>query len=267
MSWKLFAAAGALAFVVGAAPAPADQPAPLSHDASTPAVTLAFDGTADTQTVCWGWGGGYYAGYGGYYGGYGGYCGGYGGYGGYGYAPYYGYASYYSYRPYYGGYGYYGGYRPYYSYGYYGGYRPYYGGYRGYGYWGCSDSSDQGACTLRADLRPETPANDQQLLVPQFASPQQAPAPDDGTFRYDGGPANPVPAPSGDTPAPVQQRRVRLQPAGDLLVMLPVEGPRDSGFAYPAYGETAPPARQQPPRNFAFPAYGESGATGFAVGR
>lgn len=291
MSWRMTLAACAVALVAGAGTARADQPA---DDVNAPAMTLGFDGTADTQPVHW-FGRG--CGYGGYYGGYGGYGGYYGGYGGYygGYASYYGgcrpsygYSYGYSYQPYvyqsyYPSYAYYGGYcAPSYSY-----CRPYYGGYGCYGgfYYGCADSGAQ-APALTADLPLVAPAqpNGQsgQLVVPQAQPPAGAPAAaqpnapaqdqTDGGFRYDGGPANPVPMPSSPNASPVRQPQAAPRQSGDLLVMLPLsEGPADAGLAYPAYGETTTPrpaaARPEAPSGFAFPAYGEAGGSGFAAQR
>lgn len=179
---------------------------------------------------------GYHGHYGGRYGGYGygGYRGGY--YGGY-------------YRGYYGGYGY----RPAYYGGYYGSfYRPayyytprvYYSNYYSYPvyssyYDGCStgfgfsigiggNAIALSAPAVNLGTQSLRPASEQ---VPQPMTPPAVPG-GDGTFRYDGGPANPVPkvepqpmVPPGSTAAPT-----------DLPVSLkPKTAP--SPYKYKAYGE------------------------------
>jgi len=213
-----------------------------------------------------GYRGGYYGGYrGGYYGGYrGGYYGGYrggyyGGYGGY-YRPYY-YSNYY--RPYYGGYGY-GGYG-YGGYGYggigYGGYSPYYYGssYYSYPYYNswCGGSPGVGVVSQYAYTQPYlssvTPYGSAPIInnyayngngyngngyngnVPVMPPVQSG----DGTYPYNGGPANPVPMPEQ------QQQQQQLNPAKTApaapttlrLVSTPVQQPQPSSFSYPAYGE------------------------------
>jgi len=191
------------------------------------------DDDADVLDVYWrggyGYGGyrGYYGGSRGYYGGYRGYYGGYGGYRGYGYGGYgyrgYGYG--------YGGYGYRG-----YGYGY-SGYRGSYGGYRGY--WGIADSatpSGQDYCLI---LPPEKAAPTGVQAYPganQPTMPYELPGLNEQpkTFRYDGGPANPVPMPN-ETPSKGQPA-----PVDGKLVSQPAK------LAYPAYGEaprTANPVR------------------------
>jgi hypothetical protein len=195
------------------------------------------DDDADTLDVYLRYGG--YGGYGGYRGyGYGGYRGyGYGGYGGsrnYGYGGYggsrnYGYGGYGGYRNYYGGYG---GYRNYYGgYGGYGGYRNSYGGYRGYyggyggngRYWGISDNGgddNRDYClVLPAEKAPPSAIQSYPYELPGL--PEQP-----KTFRYDGGPANPVPMP-GET----QQPKAQPAPVDGKLVSQPGK------LIYPAYGE------------------------------
>jgi len=180
-------------------------------------------------------------GYGGYRGGYGGYRGGYGGYGyrGYGYGGY-GYGGY-GYGGYYGGYGlgygypyYYSSY-PYYGYGY-GGYSPYYGGY-GLGYGGGYGRGYRMGLTLS----------------PMGESTGTA----DGTYNYDGGPANLVPVPSGGaSPAPQRQ----TIPTGNLLVSLPRDSSGGSSSIFSFTSDSAsstPAASTQSPARVVYPAYGE----------
>jgi len=166
-----------------------------------------------------GYGGGYRGGYGGgYYGG--GYGGGYygGGYYGGGYydGGYYdgGYPYYPPYVGYYGGYGY-GGFR--------GGY-----GHHGYGYRRISGTS--------ADL--DAPAVTLGLAVvrnPVVQQPVSVPGPsaDPGTFRYDGGPASPVPFPPQDG-KPNGQVTPVVPPAPGLPVSLTKP---TNPYTFKAYGE------------------------------
>jgi hypothetical protein len=180
-----------------------------------------------------GWGGGYYGG--GYRGGY--YGGGYGrgwggGYGGY--RPYY--ASYN--RGYYGGGwgGYYGGHRSYYSsyYAYrsypvvYGGYYdPFcYSGYYG-GYYGINGDGDDlsAPAMLLGSSAPKNPVAARPTAPDAPATP--------GTFRYDGGPANPVPLPKPDANP---TGRGKADPATGLPVSLQKAKPA-SPYSYKAYGE------------------------------
>ena len=179
----------------------------------------------------------------GYHGGYGGYRGGYG-YGGYGYRGGYGYSSFY--RGYGGGYGgYYGGYRGYYG-GYYrpayyapryyypsyygGGYGGYYPGYSSFYYSspGFGFSIGIGGDSVSA-AAPVVPLGG--LSVPQPMTPPAQPG--DGTFRYDGGPAVPVPQPKAD-PQPIPPAGT-LAPA-DLPISLKPKA-ATSPYKYKAYGE------------------------------
>jgi hypothetical protein len=167
-----------------------------------------------------GWGGGYYGGgWGGYYG---------------GYRPYY--ASFY--RPYYGGGwgGYYGG--------GWGGYRSYYSSFSVYrtspvfygGSWDCYDpgysyysiSGDRDDLTAPVTRLGSSPLKD--IVAAQPAT--DSPAPAAGTFRYDGGPANPVPNLKPDANS---TGRAKAEPAG-LPVSLPKSSPA-SPYTYKAYGE------------------------------
>lgn len=69
------------------------------------------------------------------------------------------------------------------------------------------------------------------------AEPLPPPVPRDGTFRYDGGPADPVPMPKAD-PDPMSAPRFRLAPGGGIPISLPKETKEAKGkYAYPAYGE------------------------------
>ncbi len=161
-----------------------------------------------------GYRGGYYSSY--YRGGYGGYYGGYRGYGGYNSFSYYRPAYYYAprvypayYRPY-----------PVYSSFYYGGYGSGFGFSIGIG--GDSLSLSAPAVQLGAGVAPPT------------ASPMARPAaPGDGTFRYDGGPAVPVPLPKAD-PQPIPP--ANSSASTDLPVSLKPKA-ATSPYKYKAYGE------------------------------
>jgi hypothetical protein len=176
--------------------------------------------TEDTDLACCrryrcgrGWGGGWGGYYGGYGVGYGGYGGGWGGYNSFSYyssyRPYYHcrrpvyYSSYYSYSPaYYGGFG---------------------GGYGGY-YGISGDRNDVSAPVVSLNL-----AVAKNPVVPRASEPQ--PAGPTGGFRYDGGPASPVPFPRPDaTPG------ATTQPATGLPVSLPKAKP-SKPYTYKAYGE------------------------------
>jgi hypothetical protein len=78
-----------------------------------------------------------------------------------------------------------------------------------------------------------------------------ASTPVNGTFPYDGGPANPVPLPKGaPAPAPVPapaKLPAAKAPPGTLFISIP------------AQVETAAPVRQT--TQFAYPAYGEDTRT------
>jgi hypothetical protein len=239
--WKPVLALGAL-FALGGAATAADRDTMLlsggtKYSAAT--MTLGGQGTAaqaateDTELThgykyrgYYGWGGGY--GYRGYYGGHRGYYGGhYGGFRNYGYGGYYG-----GYRPYYGGWG---GYRPYYgnyfSFNYYRPYypayyypRPYYGS--GFGFYiGISGDAGTNAPTVYLGNSGSQPLGQ---AVEQPVAPE-------GTFPYDGGPANPVPLPKADVP-PIPP----AAPSTDLPVSgkaKPGLAPATSPYKYKAYGE------------------------------
>ena len=61
--------------------------------------------------------------------------------------------------------------------------------------------------------------------------------PGDGSYRYDGGPVNPVPRPEIVPPSPIEPP-VKGQINGRVASLMPV---KISKFAYPAYGD--PPAQ------------------------
>lgn len=170
----------------------------------------------------WGYGwGGYRGGWGGGWGGWNsGYWGGYrGGYWG-GYRPFY--SNYYSFNYY----------RPAYFNSFY--YRPY-PVYSTYYYSGCGPSiylgigggaaSGAPVVPLGTDFARPAPAAPAQPMIPPAA-------PGDGTFPYDGGPANPVPAPQPDArPIPPSNPSV----ATDLPISLKPKAP--APYKYKAYGE------------------------------
>jgi hypothetical protein len=91
-----------------------------------------------------------------------------------------------------------------------------------------------------------------------------AAAPVNGTFPYDGGPANPIPLPAGTpaptpAPAPAPGAAPAKLPAGKAA-------PGTLLISYPPQPATAAPAR--PSTSFAYPAYGEdTRATAFGTQR
>ncbi|QEL13771.1 hypothetical protein [Limnoglobus roseus] len=181
------------------------------------------DDTEQIHHRGYGYGGGYgrsyYGGYGRSY--YGGYYGGYrpnyyGGFGGgfYGGGLSFGYSSYYAPR-YYVAPSYY--YAPTYAYPSY-----YYGGY-----WGISGTTGSGA-TLTLSLKPGATAAAPAVI------PANPPA-DAGQFRYDGGPANPVPQPKPDG-----QAAPKAAPAAEPDVLKIAVKPKAESKPvnrYKAYGE------------------------------
>lgn len=235
-TWKAALTIGAVLATAGVSSAQDQDTLQLGGEPTGITMTLGGQGTAadaatqDTElTHGYRKYGGYYGGYGNYYGyrgGYGGYYGGYrGGYGGYGryYGGYGGYGRYYggynsfyfSYRP-----AYYNYYRPYY-------YRPYYSNYYypGYGsgfYFGFRISGDADALnTLTVPLGSAKPV----------AQPTQPIAPGNNPFRYDGGPANPIPLPAPDTkPMPPASP----PGANDLPISI---APKKTTSKFKAYGE------------------------------
>lgn len=265
--WTIVGAAALTAGAIAAAGAGAqDDTMRLGTSVDAKTTTLAFDGQIDTVLTHGGRGGFGHAGFRGagvgfYRGGFGG---GYRGGFAVGYRVGYGYGGGYGYR---GGYGY-GGY----------GYGVGYGGwYGGYGYWGrpwypslyVTVGSPYYYTPPAAYYAPgysyypinlpttvaSAPALPYQLPL-QGAPNQLLPAPTpvpgipgqpgfNGNFKYDGGPANPVPLP-GDGQAPVFQPAPKVLPQDGKYVSLPSQSTTTtttnrSGFAFPAYGDAPQP--------------------------
>jgi len=211
-----------------------------------------------------GYGRGYYGGgygrgyYGGHYGGYGrGYYGGY--YGGYGRGYYGGHYGHYH-QPYYYG-SYYGGYRPYYSNYYSPYYGNYYSSYYGNSYYGSpyyygiayDGYAVAPMTTLQATVYPQT-----QIAPPQpYAQPQMPPASDsgNGTYPYNGGPANPIPQPS-DSPVPMNSPPRGIVPLDGKLVSLPVETTGDVSVV-PSIQRWTYVSTAAAPARITYPAYGD----------
>jgi len=259
-----------------------------------PSAESTIQGATDIELVRYGYGGygrghyghGHYGhGYGrGYYGGGYGYGRGY--YGGYGrgyYGNYYGggygrgyYGSYYGRGYYGGGYGnsYYGGgygnsyYGGGYGNGYYGGGygRGYYGGYGG-GYYGIA-GCEAPVVTLQAPIVSQAQYQQpgQYYQQPgQYSAPVMPPAADspDGTYPYNGGPANPIPQPANN-PIPTNRGIV---PLDGKLVSLPsaISGgvspvSLNNGQRYTFVSTTSAPVSRQlnpAPARIAYPAYGD----------
>lgn len=212
----------------------------------TPAIKLGqIDANADTLDVWRGGFGGFRGGFGGGF--RGGFVGGFrGGFGGGFYRGGWGWGGY---RPWggWGGWGWGGGYayRPWggWSYGW-GGYP--WVGYGGYGCWPCSDISPGVSSTFTLSLGPTTlPFQSQAIAPPQVGAPvapaPALPAPNGGTFDYDGGPRSPVPLPGTDPAAPRRSAPppTNVQPSAPLEG-LPVSFPAvrtAPKYTYPAYGE------------------------------
>jgi hypothetical protein len=231
-TWKPALALGAVLATCGATSADDRDTRPLFGGPSATTMTLGGTGTAaraateDTELTGGRRYGGYYGGYYGYRGGYGGYRGGY--YGGYGYRGYY----YGGYRPYYGGYSSFSYYRPAYYYAprvyypsYYYATYPVYPTYGGVGiYLGIGGGAGTGAPAVQLGTSFAQPAASQPMAPPV--------APGDGTFPYDGGPANPVPLPKADPQA--------IPPANPTATDLPISlKPKTATtpYKYKAYGE------------------------------
>jgi len=218
-----------------------------------PLVATDADLDADTLQV-WGRGGGFRGGFGGYRGGFGGYRGGFvgyrGGFGGYRGGFYGGYrGGFVGYRGFYGGYrgfvGYprfYGSYYPSF-YGSYGGcYYPTFYGYSYYpSYCAYPTYSSYGVYTSPISLSVTVPGAPRVvgpvLSTPAAPAPSTTlPPPGNGTYQYDGGPANPVPAPP---PEETPTRSAPRKPAvyDEIMVGLPANEPATGKWVYPAYGE------------------------------
>ncbi len=253
MHWKIWRPALALGAVLAATGAAS------AGDRDTTTMTLGGKGTAaqaatEDAELTHGYRGGYRGGYGGGYGGYrGGYSSSYygGGYGGYrgGYGNYHrgGYGGGYG-GGYYGG-GYRGGYGSYYGGGYgsyYGGYsRPYYGvgvysSYYSYPTYSVAYPTYYNDCGVNLGIggvagfgAPTVTLGTTNYARP--AAPMAQPvAPGDGTFPYDGGPANPVPVPMPDA-KPIPSANPSSA-ATDLPISLKPKVPPVS-YKYKAYGE------------------------------
>jgi hypothetical protein len=215
-TWAVLAATGS---------AQADVFVRLGGDDAAQTVTLGLSGGVDTVPASWRWRG--------YYG---------RPYAYYPYRAYYpGVAGYYPYRAYYPGvafsFSYYRPYvyRPYYSFYYPGYYRPYvysyvpryYSSY--YGFWPIGgDAAAFPSVTILGGLRLRIDGQEQEEVPIPRATP-----PADGTYPYDGGPANPVPMPNAE-PAPSVVPVRPAVPRDGRAVSLPAQPSR---FAYPAYGE------------------------------
>jgi hypothetical protein len=92
-----------------------------------------------------------------------------------------------------------------------------------------------GGLNLRVPFVSLNIARSPRVAVPQEAEPIAAPRrampkPNDGTFQYDGGPANPVPMPQVE-PAP--SRAVPVIPEGRVVSITP----KSPKYSYSAYGE------------------------------
>jgi hypothetical protein len=245
MGWKVLTIGGAamLGLVLCGQGALAQDNVKLSLDPASAGTTqnllLTDDNNADTEEV---WYRHYYRPFHGY---------GYRPFYGYGYRPFYGYG----YRPFYGY-----GYRPFYGYAYrpffyrpfypalaLSFYQPYYyappyydmppAAYYyppSYYYYPASLSSAMNAPNLPAVI-PQ--GNGQQLPPPRpVPAPPVPAAPASGTYRYDGGPANPVPLPKTGSPQQPAPGTIPLEGRSVSLTAPPVKK-----YAYPAYGEA--PAR------------------------
>jgi hypothetical protein len=192
-------------------PAAAQDTSPAKDAAGGTTMTLGGKGSAaraaaaDDTELTWchrrcygcGWGCGYRCGWGGGY------------YGGYG-------VSYYSYAPAFPAYSYSS-----FSYAPYSCYRPYYGGFGGGFYVGINGKESDASA-------PAVSLNRAVADSPAVASRAANPA---GAFRYDGGPANPVPLPKADA-AP-------STPAAPAATGLPVslKAKPARPYTYKAYGE------------------------------
>jgi hypothetical protein len=244
-------AAGALAAVIcwnWTAAAHAGDIFRLGLNGEAPTFNLKGDGGAQDVLPVWGrrYAAGYYSGY-------------YSGYSG-AYYPRWGYYGSYYYPRYYGSYypGYYGAYYPGYYGSYYPGYYSYYPGYYGYSYYyptyypaityvspiGCRPGSQDVPATV---LTPGGQVTTDTYKLPAAAPDRMQPVPQDGTYRYDGGPSNPVPLPRTE-PAPAGNARPQTVPLDGRPVSLPPAVPKKK-YEYLAYGEKpAAAAAPEPPK-------------------
>jgi hypothetical protein len=209
------------ALLVAAAQAPAGETLRLALDRDDAPQLHGVAGGVDTLLVH-GW-----RGYRGYYG--------YRGY--HGYPRYYGYRGYSPYRSFGFSFGF-SYYRPRY-YGYYYAPRAYYYSYPSYSYYYSPPvyyySTPYYYCPIAMDVETDalsggrTPYSETQP-PPEIEVPP--PRQGNGSYRYDGGPDNPVPMPKAD-PEPMRVPQPHASPA-ERAVSVPA---KPSKFAYPAYGE------------------------------
>jgi hypothetical protein len=94
---------------------------------------------------------------------------------------------------------------------------------------GAETSALAGGNVTYSVTRPNTPGAEQ----------VQPPLPRDGTYRYDGGPDNPVPMPKADPGSTSAPRHFHIAPLDKIRVSLPhdTKEPAKGKFVYPAYGE------------------------------
>jgi hypothetical protein len=217
-TWTAALALGAVLAVGGAAGADDRDTVPTAGGLST-TMTLGGKGTArqaatEDNELAGGYRGHYYGGYRGWGYGYGGYRG------------YYGGGYYTSFRGHHGSWG--GYYRPavYYAPRVY--YPSYYYSYPVYStyYYDCAPAVGF-TLGIGGATAPTVPLTG---LAPAVPQPMAAPAaPNGGTFRYDGGPANPVPQPQADPQA--------VPPANPNDLPVSLKPRAASPYKYKAYGE------------------------------
>jgi hypothetical protein len=255
IGWTALAAA---LVMVGSSKLQAQDTLRLGGTGDAKVQTLEFDGQADTDQVYWR-----------------------GGYRGWG-RPYAGFYRPWSYRPFvYRPFVYrpwvyrpYYAYRPYYYSSPYAYYTPsYYYSAPAYSYYyadpcGTDTPSMPKAVVLGSSSYAQAPIfqTPSQSQSPRPIAPPQS---GDGTFRYDGGPGQPMPLPGPEGPAPTNQKRPTL-PLDGKLVSIPSNS--SAGHTYAAYGETPrlpaqAPAKTSPVRvasgpaaatvRVAYPAFGD----------
>jgi hypothetical protein len=244
MSWKLWAAAAlvAVGLPVGPPARAGDLFRLALRDNDAPAQTLVLKGDAETVAVAHHGSFGHHVGHHGsvshhvaHHGSFGHHVGHVGHHG------FYGHHAFYRYWPRYGyglgyGYGYDYGYPSYY-------YPPVYYYSLPYCYpasLGVETYSLPEGNVNYSITRPGAPAAGGEVLPP--------PEPRDGTYPYDGGPANPVPMPKADPGPTSAPRHFPNAPLDEIKVSRPsdykVKEPAKGKFAYPAYGEE--PRRGEP---------------------
>jgi hypothetical protein len=241
-------ALGAVLAVNGVAAAQTGSPAKSGFSSGT-TMTLGGTGTAaqaaaeDTELTGGHGGGGYHGGgyHGGFHGGY--HSGFYGGYHGYYHAAYHHayYHNHYGYGYGFGlgiGIGFYPGYYPAYYPSYYSAYPVYSDPYAypvdpGYVSPGVGVSVGVGVNRISGDQSAvNAPVVALSMNISKSATAQPSPAAQAGGFRYDGGPANPVPLPRPDA----NPAAAAAPPATGLPVSLPKAKPT-SPYTFKAYGE------------------------------